>query len=425
MDDTARTDAGVSDDATDGASRVVVSRWADAAVGRLVPLAPATLGAAMTCLALAHLTAVESGLGSVLSAATGTAGLALGICAVLWRRATLRPHTLHAILSGCLVLAAADGLMFAWISENLERTADLMLVVVAAGLALLDRRWYRATITVVALGWLGLAAGSGATRGYQLLALTMSLALGAAARSARLASLDAVQRLETRANLAVVDPLTGLPDRRGVQLVAAQLLAIARRESGAVGCTVVAIDGFDEVADTQGPEVADALLVHLATVLSSVVRATDVVARWAPSQFVVVSHGVGAPMEVLEQRIASRVDKDCPVEPGVWDRTLLLGRAVLQPWDDGGLATTLEQAERDLYQRAGMQPPPASAAARAEEATARTRRLQAQTGQAVSEVIAEASAVQGELVDLGGGRAGQADVTLRRAAGPDDRGPAR
>jgi diguanylate cyclase (GGDEF)-like protein len=205
-----------------------------------------------------------------------------------------------------------------------------------------------------------------------------------------------VQQLAATAALAVLDPLTGLPDRRGVQLVAARLLAIARRESGAVGCTFVRLEGYQDVLQTAGPTAADALVVHVAGVIGAVVRGTDVVARWSTSDFVVVAHGQGAPMDVLEGRIERLLGADCPVPESVWAPRLLLGRAVLEPWDEGGLATTLEAAERDMYLRAGLEPPRASLDAEAEAAAAHSLRAQAAHGEAVSEMITAVDGVLGE-----------------------------
>jgi GGDEF domain-containing protein len=62
-----------------------------------------------------------------------------------------------------------------------------------------------------------------------------------------------------------------------------------------------------------GQQAGDALFVHLTTVLQSVTRATDVVARWSQSRLVVVTHGAGAPMDVLSERVVRALPRDCPV----------------------------------------------------------------------------------------------------------------
>jgi len=365
------------------------TEWSDLAMARMVPLAPATLGASMTCLALAHLASLEGIFGGYLSVTSGTVGIALSLSAFAWRRHRLGRRSLHAIMSGCLVLAGADTVAYAMLSGNLERTADLMLLVVAAGLVLLDRRWYLGTLAILVSGWVALAATAGPARGLQVVALGMAVALGAGIRAARLTGLREVQQLQATASLAMLDPLTGLPDRRGVHLVAAHLLAIARRESGAVGCTFVGIAGFEDVAAAVSQRDADALLAWVASVLKGSVRGTDVVARWTASEFVVVTHGQGAPREVFEARIAQRLAEGCPVPADLWDGGLRLGYAVLEPWDEGGLAATLAAAERDMYERAGVTPPQASADVLAEFDAARSLQQQAAEGQLVSEVIAE------------------------------------
>ena len=116
-------------------------------------------------------------------------------------------------------------------------------------------------------------------------------------------------------------PRESTPDAVGE--VVAQLAA-RFRWSGAVGCTFVGIDGMPRVRERLGEEGLDTLVQHVAGITRSVVRATDVVGRWREGMLVVVTHGAGAPMDVLEQRIATKLAQDCPVPADVWPRRLVL-----------------------------------------------------------------------------------------------------
>ena len=377
--------------------------WARA-TGRLVPLAPGVLGALLAAMSLAHLASVEDVVGGFLALASGTVGIAVAVGSFVLRRRRPTGHAAHAVLALCLVLATLDALVAQRATGGLERSADLVLVVAGGCAVLLDRRWLYGTLALL-LGLWGAAAATGpaATLPYAVFSLVVAGVMGRSLRRSRFVALSEVVALETRvgeltaqvaeltvrANLAVLDPLTGLPDRRGLQLVGQHLVAIARREGGAVGCTFVGIDGMGAVADALGADGVDTLVKHVAGITRSVVRATDVVGRWREGMLVVVTHGQGAPMDVLEQRIATRLAADCPIPADVWPRRLVLGRAVMHPWDDGGLVTLLSAAERDIHANLGQAAPAPSAEASAEAATALARQADAQVGEAVTRIAAE------------------------------------
>lgn len=361
------------------------------ATGRLVPLAPAVLGGLLASMSLAHLASVQDVVGGFLALASGTLGVAICAGSLVLRKRRPTGHAAHAVLALCLVLAALDALVAQRATGGLERSADLVLVVAGACAVLLDRRWLVGTLALLGGIW-GASAVTGplATLPYAVFTMAVATASGLGMRRVRLVAVAEVAELEARARLAVLDPLTGLPDRRGLQLVGQHLVAIARREGGAVGCTFVGIDQLAAVRDAAGAETVDTLVKHVAAITRSVVRATDVVGRWREGMLVVVTHGQGAPMDVLEQRIATKLALDCPVPEEVWARRLVLGRAVMHPWDDGGLVTLLSAAERDIHARMGIAAPAASAEARAEAAAAADRQAAAASGEQATRVVAEA-----------------------------------
>lgn len=363
----------------------------DRGTSRLVTLAPAVLGALLATMSLAHLASVRDLSGGFLAVATGTLGVSICLAALVLRRRRPAGHRGHAVLALCLVLAALDALLAQRATGGLERSADLVLVVGGACAVLLDRRWLLGTLALL-LGIWGAAAASGplVTLPFTALSMLVGAATGLAMRRARLAALAEVAALEARASLAVLDPLTGLPDRRGLQLVGRQLVAIARREGGAVGCTFVGIDGMAQVQERLGAEGMDTLVQHVAGITRSVVRATDVVGRWREGMLVVVTHGAGAPMDVLEQRIATKLAQDCPVPVDVWPRRLVLGRSVMHPWDDGGLVTLLAAAEQDIHSRLGSGAPAPLADPDAESRDVADRQAQAVAAERGTEAVAEA-----------------------------------
>jgi diguanylate cyclase (GGDEF)-like protein/PAS domain S-box-containing protein len=88
------------------------------------------------------------------------------------------------------------------------------------------------------------------------------------------------------------DVLTGLPNRLRFeeQLTEAVAHAVEVQEKLAILC--LKIDRLKRVNDTYGPHVGDACLVHIAKLLSSLSRGTDVIARTGGNEFAVVLTGL-------------------------------------------------------------------------------------------------------------------------------------
>lgn len=109
---------------------------------------------------------------------------------------------------------------------------------------------------------------------------------------------DITQRKRTEAaaeRLASADPLTGLLNRRGLELTLAALFEQRRANqdvASSFAVLLVDLDGFKAVNDTHGHEAGDLLLRWVAAVLERTVRRSDVVARLGGDEFVVVLTGV-------------------------------------------------------------------------------------------------------------------------------------
>ncbi|MEZ5933634.1 MAG: EAL domain-containing protein [Alphaproteobacteria bacterium] len=118
--------------------------------------------------------------------------------------------------------------------------------------------------------------------------------------------------------LALTDPLTSLPNRRGL---IEQLGRVVNRESGGQGSTVTAVlfidlDNFKWINDTYGHEAGDALLVEVGERLRICVRVNDFVARLGGDEFAVICYRLESRREVEEvaQRIIDKLEK--PFELG-------------------------------------------------------------------------------------------------------------
>ena len=125
----------------------------------------------------------------------------------------------------------------------------------------------------------------------------------------RLAALRAVQDAERR---AVVDPLTGLRNRRELERAMA---AYGPRASEPATLVYVDLDHFKRLNDTLGHPAGDAALRHVARLLETAVRDGDLVARIGGEEFAVWLPGT-PPREGME--VAERIRRSVAEKPLIW-----------------------------------------------------------------------------------------------------------
>jgi diguanylate cyclase (GGDEF)-like protein len=114
-----------------------------------------------------------------------------------------------------------------------------------------------------------------------------------------------VQRLLVATQtLSLLDPLTGLYNRRHLVAQAPRLWRQARREGIRVAAMVLDLDHFKRLNDAHGHAAGDAVLRAVATSLAATVRPTDVLARTGGEELVVLGL-VGDPDEAA--RLAERL----------------------------------------------------------------------------------------------------------------------
>jgi len=107
--------------------------------------------------------------------------------------------------------------------------------------------------------------------------------------------LDLEQRLSASVAreeaLALLDSLTGLPNRRGLYERAQAELSRARREKGSVSVIMMDLDHFKEINDQFGHAVGDEALRRVAKVLQENRRDYDFTGRWGGEEFLVILPG--------------------------------------------------------------------------------------------------------------------------------------
>jgi diguanylate cyclase (GGDEF)-like protein len=107
---------------------------------------------------------------------------------------------------------------------------------------------------------------------------------------------------------AVLDPLTGLHNRRHLDARLKSEFAFANRHGTPLSVLLIDIDHFKKVNDTYGHLGGDAALKALADRLQRTVRIEDIVARYGGEEFAVVARGIeGAGAMLFAERIREKV----------------------------------------------------------------------------------------------------------------------
>jgi len=116
--------------------------------------------------------------------------------------------------------------------------------------------------------------------------------------------------------LALTDPLTGLLNRRGLEVELPKLLALARRYRAPISVVMLDIDRFKGVNDTYGHPVGDEVLKRLGRIIGISVRREDLAVRYGGEEFLLFLYGADrqAAKEVVERiRLRFRSERIPPI----------------------------------------------------------------------------------------------------------------
>ncbi|HYD54798.1 MAG TPA: sensor domain-containing diguanylate cyclase, partial [Gemmatimonadaceae bacterium] len=159
---------------------------------------------------------------------------------------------------------------------------------------------------------------------------------------------DVTQQLRVERDLrslALLDELTGLHNRRGFMLFADQELARARRYGCDAALVFADLDDLKGINDSHGHAAGDLALRAMANALRSVVRESDIVARWAGDEFVVLLlEGSALSVEQFAERLRVALELQSLSLPFVVRASV--GTSAL----DDGISEALERADAALYQ---------------------------------------------------------------------------
>lgn len=106
--------------------------------------------------------------------------------------------------------------------------------------------------------------------------------------------------------VATIDVLTRIPNRRATQAFLEKELSRAQRSQSEFTVLLIDIDDFKQVNDNWGHSAGDDVLVKTASIFQSMIRKQDLVGRWGGEEFLIIVPGP-CEAEVLAERVRREI----------------------------------------------------------------------------------------------------------------------
>ena len=163
------------------------------------------------------------------------------------------------------------------------------------------------------------------------------------------ANVQISQRLAQMEQLALLDALTGLANRRYLESVIRSRLEELRRNNWHFGVLFIDIDNFKKVNDTHGHDVGDQVLKMISRTLDASSRYFDLIGRWGGEEFVaVVANAERQEVAEIGERMRSLIEHSMLGAPEYLFVTVSIGGVVALP--DDTLESVVRRADEKLYQ---------------------------------------------------------------------------
>lgn len=174
--------------------------------------------------------------------------------------------------------------------------------------------------------------------------------LGLRTKALHAAVHHATQERDRLRSLVDTDPLTELPNSRGLHAAVESAIQLARADE-MVAVYVLDLDGFKQINDQYGHDVGDELLIAVARRLKANVRGTDVISRLGGDEFVVMSCRLHSEQQAREigEKLLKAFDDPFALAQHTCRIGLTAGYA-LAPQDGLNAITLLKCADAAMYE---------------------------------------------------------------------------
>jgi diguanylate cyclase len=149
--------------------------------------------------------------------------------------------------------------------------------------------------------------------------------------------------------MAMHDSLTGLPNRALFQESLEHALSMAQRRQERLAVLFIDLDGFKEINDTHGHQSGDVVLKTIASRLLALVRKSDLVARFAGDEFMVLLNNVNQKkVNIVAHKLISEISASIVIADRTLDVTASIGIAVY-PESGTTAAEIMAKADTAMY----------------------------------------------------------------------------
>ena len=151
--------------------------------------------------------------------------------------------------------------------------------------------------------------------------------------------------------MATKDQLTGLYNRRYLEISLQQIIAGVKRRGTQLGILMCDMDFFKQVNDTHGHDAGDIILTKLSAILLENVRESDLVIRFGGEEFLILLLDIqeNQTSKVAEKIRAAVEDYTFQLQRADIKKTLSIGTAEFPGTGGNGIWEIIKQADVALY----------------------------------------------------------------------------
>jgi diguanylate cyclase (GGDEF)-like protein len=153
-------------------------------------------------------------------------------------------------------------------------------------------------------------------------------------------------------DMATIDELTQLSNRRGFRMVAEKALAVCQRLGRSATLLYFDLDGFKEINDEFGHAEGDRALVEVSDLLREGFRDSDVVARLGGDEFCILLSGTIESQNVATvlERLASKIEARNAEAGRAYALAYSVGQIAFDPERHDSVDALLHDADRLMYE---------------------------------------------------------------------------
>jgi diguanylate cyclase (GGDEF)-like protein/PAS domain S-box-containing protein len=149
---------------------------------------------------------------------------------------------------------------------------------------------------------------------------------------------------------ALHDPLTGLPNRKLLQILFSQELSLAKMRGDSLVVAFLDMDNFKTINDTHGHAAGDSVLCEVSARLRDALRESDIISRIGGDEFAIIFPHIGSEenLDIIAGKILDVFDMDIELPEGPQPIQASVGFSVF-PRDGDSIADLLNKADKAMY----------------------------------------------------------------------------